>query len=144
VFAETETQSTCQAMTSDDSLSLIYLQKAIRDIHSLYTRDFTTIYLPGHEPVKGTYPVAYCQLKIRRISSTAVKKDILDINEKVVVSSQNEPTTSIYTSAAGASQQLDVAAVRSIVLPSMFRVSPRRLNFLRTDKCRLLSYGNIL
>jgi hypothetical protein len=32
----------------------------------VYTRDFTAIHLSGHEPVEGTYPVAYCRLKIER------------------------------------------------------------------------------
>jgi hypothetical protein len=46
---------------SEEPLSLTDHRQAIRDMHSLITRDFTVLYLPGHEPAEDAYSVAYCR-----------------------------------------------------------------------------------
>jgi hypothetical protein len=49
-------------IASDDPLSPAHTWQAIHDVLSLCTRDFTVVYLPGHEPVEGACPVACCRL----------------------------------------------------------------------------------
>jgi hypothetical protein len=44
-------------MASDDPLSPADTWQTIRDMLSLSTRDFTILYLPGHEPAEGACPV---------------------------------------------------------------------------------------
>jgi hypothetical protein len=53
-------------IASEEPLSLTDHRQAIRDMHSLITRDFTVLYLPGHEPAEGACPVAYYRQDLER------------------------------------------------------------------------------
>ncbi|MCJ1426427.1 hypothetical protein MMC29_004330 [Sticta canariensis] len=46
-----------QLMASDEPLSPGAMWDAMRDLHSLCSRDFSVLYLPGHEPLDGSCPV---------------------------------------------------------------------------------------
>lgn len=55
-----------ETMASDEPLSPAVMWHAMQDLHSLCTRDHTILYLPGHEPLKGSCPVKCCPLKLKR------------------------------------------------------------------------------
>jgi hypothetical protein len=49
-----------QIVVSDKPLSSDAMWDAMRDLHSLCTRDLSIIYFPGFEPVEGACPVECC------------------------------------------------------------------------------------
>jgi len=53
-------------MASDDPISPAAMWRAMEDLHSLCTRNFTVLYLPGNEPREDACPVKCCQLKMNR------------------------------------------------------------------------------
>lgn len=55
-----------QRMASDEPLSPGAMWDAMRDLHSLCSRDLSVLYLPGHEPLDGSCPIRYCRLKLER------------------------------------------------------------------------------
>lgn len=53
-------------MASDDPVSPAAMWRAIEDLHSLCTRNFTVLYLPSSEPHEDVGPVKCCRLRMNR------------------------------------------------------------------------------
>ena len=59
-------------MASDEPLSSSEMWRATHDLHSLCCRDLSVLFLPGHQPVGASCPVACCQLKLDGSCQTAL------------------------------------------------------------------------
>lgn len=60
-----ERRRLAQRMASDAIMTSEERWLGMEDLYTLCTRDYSVLYLPGHQPVNGRCPVKYCQCNLK-------------------------------------------------------------------------------